>query len=198
MNAQPYTNGSLRIETPRLIIRELLAEDEDAMFDMDSDPEVHRYLGNRPYADIAETRRYIACVLQQYAEMGIGRWVVILKASGKVIGWTGFKRMTAMVNGHVGHLDFGYRFQRAHWGNGYGFEAAQAVLVYGIDVLNFKDIYGMTDIANEGSRRILEKLGFQFVEIFAYDDANTWHAHHGKPTTWYKLNAADNTFAAGI
>ena len=34
------------IETERLILREILHSDADAMFELDSDPEVHRYLGN--------------------------------------------------------------------------------------------------------------------------------------------------------
>ena len=36
------------VETERLILRELLAKDAEAMFAMDCDPDVHKFLGNNP------------------------------------------------------------------------------------------------------------------------------------------------------
>lgn len=176
---------SIQIETPRLIIREMLPTDEAGMFAMDNDAEVHRYLGNNAYTDIQQSRDNIAFIRQQYTDHGIGRWAVELKDSGEFIGWTGFKRIVEPVNGHVNHLDFGYRHARKFWGQGYGYEAAKAALDFGINVLGFHDIYAMTDVDNKGSRRILEKLGFRFVEIFAYNGQGLWLA--GKPTTWYQL-----------
>jgi ribosomal-protein-alanine N-acetyltransferase len=173
------------IETPRLIIRELTMADEAGMFEMDNDPEVHKYLGNRPYTDIQQSRDNIAFVMQQYNDNGIGRWAVELKDTGEFIGWTGFKLMTEPVNGHVGHYDFGYRHMQKHWGKGYAREAAKASLDYGIEKLGFSNIYAMTDPENKGSRHILEKLGFTFVEIFDYDGPPFWRA--GNPITWYKL-----------
>lgn len=175
----------IRIETPRLIIRELRMDDLDAMFEMDNDPEVHRYLGNNHYISIEQSRENIAYIQQQYKENGIGRWAVTLKDTGEFIGWTGYKLMRERVNGHINHYDFGYRHMRKHWRQGYAYEAAKAALDYGIDVLGFRDIYAMTDVDNTGSRHILEKLGFSFVEIFNYDGTPFWLI--GQPVTWYKL-----------
>lgn len=39
-------------ETERLILRELLPSDDYGMFELDSDHEVHRYLGNKPVTTI--------------------------------------------------------------------------------------------------------------------------------------------------
>lgn len=175
------------IETPRLLVREILPEDEAGMFAMDNDPDVHRYLGNKPYSDIQQSRDNIAFIRQQYADHGVGRWAVVLKDTGEFIGWTGFKRMVESVNGHVGHLDFGYRHARKFWRQGYAYEAAKAALDYGVGTLGFRDIYAMTDVDNEGSRRLLEKLGFRFVEIFPYDGQGLWMA--GLPATWYRLDS---------
>lgn len=177
------------LETPRLIIRELLPEDEPGMFAMDSDPEVHRYLGNHPYKEIQESRDNIDIIRRQYEENGIGRWAMLLKENGDFVGWTGFKLMREMVNGHINHYDFGYRLARRYWGRGLATEGARAALGYGIQVLGLKNIYGMTDIDNGASRHILESLGFKLVEIFAYDAPSVWKPQYGKPTTWYKLGA---------
>lgn len=176
---------NIRIETPRLIIRELLPEDAMQMFEMDSDPEVHKYLGNKPLTDIEEVHKVIVFVRQQYADNGIGRWAVTLKDTGEFIGWTGFKRFTETVNNHINHLDFGYRHMRRHWGQGYAYEAAKASLDYGIDTLGFKDIYAMTDVDNLGSRHLLEKLGFEYKKTFAYDGPSA--EFNGLPVTWYEL-----------
>jgi len=178
------------IETPRLIIRELQTGDVDGMFAMDSDAEVHRYLGNQHYTDIAQSRENIDIIRQQYLENGIGRWAMLLKDSGDFVGWTGFKQMRQMVNGHVDHYDFGYRLARRHWGKGLASEGARAALDYGIEVLGLRDIYAMTDVGNEASRHILESLGFNLVEIFSYDAPPTWRGFYGEPTTWYKLEDA--------
>jgi len=180
-------SNQLIIQTSRLIIREILPEDDEGMFAMDRDAEVHRYLGGNPNASIQQSRDNIAYIRRQYADYGIGRWAVTLKDSGAFVGWTGFKRMTEAVNGHTHHLDFGYRHARAFWCQGYGFEAAQAALNYGLDVLGFRAAFAMTDVENTASRRLLEKLGFRFVEIFPYDGAGLWL--QGKPTTWYELQA---------
>jgi len=174
------------IETERLIIRPILAGDDEAMFRMDSDPDVMKYIGRAPVTDIEETREIIRFVQQQYEDHGIGRWAMAHKNTNEFIGWTGYKFMTNKVNGHTGFYDFGYRLQQAHWGKGYATEAAIASLQYGIEKLGYKDIYAMTDINNAASRRILEKIGFKLVEIFAYDDSSYKWREPGEPTTWYK------------
>jgi RimJ/RimL family protein N-acetyltransferase len=74
------------VETERLILREMLPEDEKGMFELDSDPEVHRYLGNNPVKSIDQVRNIINSVRLQYKENGIGRWAVIEKASNEFIG----------------------------------------------------------------------------------------------------------------
>ncbi len=76
-------------ETDRLILRELLPTDVAGMFEMDSDPEVHRYLGNKPYSAIEESQANIEFIRRQYIENGIGRWATIEKETNNFVGWAG-------------------------------------------------------------------------------------------------------------
>ena len=177
---------SIFIETPRLIIRELEQNDAEAMFEMDSDPEVHKYVGRNPTKTVAFTRTVIDSVRQQYQDNGIGRWAVIEKATNTFIGWTGFKLMTEPVNGHINIHDFGYRFRKSKWGQGIGYESGLAALRYGVETIGLKDVYAMTDPDNIGSRRLLEKLGFRYVEDFLYDGPGGWR-DEGEMATWYQL-----------
>jgi RimJ/RimL family protein N-acetyltransferase len=69
------------IETERLIMRDLLLSDDDGMFELDSDPEVHRFIGNKPVQTIEESRKVIDIIRQQYEDNGIGRLAVIEKSA---------------------------------------------------------------------------------------------------------------------
>src|SRR5580704_19424837 len=97
---------SIYIETERLYIRELLAEDEPGLFEMDSDPDVHRYIARKPLKTMEEIRTMLQYVQQQYIDNGIGRWAVIEKDTNEFLGWTGFKLMKEIANGHINHYDY--------------------------------------------------------------------------------------------
>ena len=64
-------------ETERLILREILLSDDEGMFELDADKDVHKYLGNAPIANIDQARKTIQMIRQQYMDNGIGRWVII-------------------------------------------------------------------------------------------------------------------------
>jgi RimJ/RimL family protein N-acetyltransferase len=177
----------IHIETERLLIRELQASDDQGMFELDSDPEVMRYIGRKPVETIDESRGVIAFVRQQYEANGIGRWAVIEKDSGNFLGWVGFKLIQERTNNHIDFHDFGYRFLRKHWGKGYATESSIASLHFGKKELKLPDIYAMTDVNNGASRHVLEKLGFQLLDIFRFERNPGWRTEDDLDATWYKL-----------
>jgi len=67
------------VEIERLILREITLEDEVGLFQLDSDSDVHRYLGNKPVDNIEQIREVIKFIRQQYIDNGIGRWAIIEK-----------------------------------------------------------------------------------------------------------------------
>ncbi|GAA4469779.1 GNAT family N-acetyltransferase [Nemorincola caseinilytica] len=174
------------LETERCIIRPITMNDIAGMYEMDSDPGVHMYVGKKPVTSIEQSGEMIASIMQQYRDLGIGRWAVEEKATGRFIGWTGFKFIAGPVNGHANYIDFGYRFVKKAWGRGYATETGRAALHYGIRHLMFRDIFATTDVNNTASRHVLEKLGFRYTHTFAYDGEPTWRQPH-EPTTWYEL-----------
>jgi ribosomal-protein-alanine N-acetyltransferase len=164
-------------ETPRLILRELLPTDDAGMFELDSDPAVHLYLGNKPVTTLQQTRDIITSVRQQYIDLGIGRWAVIEKATGNFIGWSGLKLVTDTYNNHTNFYDVGYRFIKRYWGKGYATESALAALNYGFSEMKLLRINGMADVDNVASNAVLQKIGLQFVNVFE---------HKGIPHNWYE------------
>ena len=97
------------IETERLILRDFLETDQADLFELDSDPEVHRYLGNRPVKTIDEIKTVIHMVRQQYLDNQIGRWMMVEKATGNVLGWAGLKYIGNTMNSTSHFYDVGYR-----------------------------------------------------------------------------------------
>lgn len=166
------------VETERLILREILTEDEAALFELDSDPEVHKYVGRKPVETIEQIRLVIQFIRQQYMDFGIGRWAVIDKSNNQFIGWAGLKFFTDEINGISDFYELGYRFMKKHWGKGYATEAAKAIVRYGFEELELNEIYGMTDIENMASKKVLEKAGLHYVETFDFA---------GEPTDWFRI-----------
>lgn len=159
----------VHIETDRLIMRNLKDEDAQGMFAMDSDPEVHAFLGNKPIATLKDAENAINFIRGQYSAYGIGRWAVVEKESGEFIGWNGFKFMTDIVNNRTAYYDLGYRFMKKHWGKGYASEAAIATLNHGFIELGLKEIVGIADVAHTASNVILKKVGLIKRNEFQYD-----------------------------
>ncbi|OOG69842.1 GNAT family N-acetyltransferase [Flavobacterium sp. A45] len=166
------------IETERLILREVISSDDEGMFELDSNPEVHRFLGNKPVKHIDESRLYIENLKQQYTENGIGRWAVILKETNEFIGWSGIKLIKESINNHQNFYEIGYRFIQKHWGKGYATEAGLAFVDYAFNEMKVDALYAYADIGNKDSRKILEKLGMYYVNSFEYD---------GEEEVWYEM-----------
>lgn len=161
---------TFHIETERLILRELRPEDASAMFELDSNPEVHRYLGNNPITKSEQSEKTISFVRQQYADHGIGRWAAIEKLSGNFIGWSGLKFITTIENKRTHFYDVGYRLMPQYWGKGYATESAKAALKYGFETMKLEEIIGSAHQENKASRRALEKCGLTFVEQYTWQN----------------------------
>lgn len=160
-------------ETDRLLLREVVPTDQDGFFELDTDPDVHTYLGNKPITTIDQAQEAVQFIRQQYIDHGIGRWAVIEKESNAFVGWSGLKLITAPINGLSNYHDLGYRFVKSSWGKGYATEAALATIHYGFTTLKLDKICAIADIQNQASNRILSKIGLQRTDEFEYE--NTPH-----------------------
>ncbi|HMI03860.1 MAG TPA: GNAT family N-acetyltransferase [Pedobacter sp.] len=148
-------------ETDRIIMREIVMEDAPAMFEMDSDPEVQRYLHKNPIQTIDQAVSSIKYIRQQYIDYGIGRWAIIDKKTNQFAGWGGLKFRTDEVNGYTNFHDVGYRLLRKFWGQGFATESAKATLKYAFEELGLKVVYALADIDNKASINALRKSGLK-------------------------------------
>ncbi|MGG6229474.1 GNAT family N-acetyltransferase [Tenacibaculum sp. SDUM215027] len=173
------------LETERLILREFQKNDIEGIFELDSNPEVHKYLGNKPITSYKQAEDNITFIQEQHKERGIGRFACIEKSSGDFIGWSGLKLNQGekeTLNGFTNFIDIGYRLIPRFWGKGYASESAFASLDYGFKQMNYDIIYGAAETGNIGSNKILQKIGLQFVNEFDYK---------GIDVNWYELKKSD-------
>jgi len=171
----------IHLETDRLRLRDLSEQDLDGMFALDSDPEVHQYLGKKPITEKVAALNYIKDIKKQYTERGIGRWAVELKETGEFIGWCGLRLYNDYTfNNHTNFYDIGYRLRPKFWGKGYATEASKACLAYAWNVLKLEKVYGITEKENEASHKVLLKIGFDYLEDF-------YHEPHNMMLRWYSI-----------
>ncbi len=162
----------------RLRYRPLGPPDAAGLFALDSNPAVLRYLGTPPLTDLAQARAALARTADAYRAGAPARWAVELRATGEFLGWAGLKLNHEPVNGRVDFVDLGYRLLEPHWGQGYGTEAGRAWLAHGFEALRLPLIVGYAEAAHGASRRILEKVGLEFINLFDAAD--------GTPHAWYE------------
>jgi RimJ/RimL family protein N-acetyltransferase len=158
------------IETRRLTIRSFAESDIPAYAAIVADPEVTRFLGDGSPHTYEEAAAYVERCIRSEPEDGIARYAVILRETGELIGFCGFRR-------EHGHIDFGWRYARHAWGNGYATEAAAAVLDHGINTLKLSGITARSAVDNIGSIRVMAKIGMQF---------ETFGQLHGRKTVFYR------------
>jgi len=155
--------------------------DLEGMFELDSDPEVHKYLGNKPVKQIEESQKILESVSIQYKERGIGRWAAIEKNSGNFIGWSGLRLNTEYnMNGFTKYYDLGYRFIKRYWGKGYATESGKASINYAFNNLKLPELYATTEIGNQASHNALLKIGLKYVEDFYFEQEKL-------NLRWYKI-----------
>ncbi|WP_346881855.1 GNAT family N-acetyltransferase [uncultured Algibacter sp.] len=169
------------IETERLILRALRLSDLNGMYELDANPNVHKYLGNKPIKTKAEAKKILESVLQQYKDRGIGRFAVVEKASGAFVGWSGIRLNTEYnMNGFTRYYDVGYRLIERFWGKGYATESGRASVKYAFDTMKLPELYATTHVDNEASHKALLKIGLHYVENFYFE-------HEKMDLRWYKI-----------
>jgi ribosomal-protein-alanine N-acetyltransferase len=146
------------IETNRLTIRSFLESDIPEYAAVVADPEVKTFLGDGSPHSYEQAATYIYDCMRSETEEGIARYAVILRETGELLGFCGFKKA-------YDYIDFGWRYARRAWGKGYATEAAAAVLDYGINTLKLCDIVAESAVENVGSVRVMEKTGMQFEAV---------------------------------
>jgi ribosomal-protein-alanine N-acetyltransferase len=151
------------LETPRLVLREFVPEDADALAVVISDAETMRYYP-APF-DRAGVEEWIERNRRRYQADGFGLWAMVLKSTGELTGDCGLIRQEVDGGGEV---EIGYHVRRDLWGRGLATEAARACRDYGFANLPVNRLVSLIRPENLSSRRVAEKNGMKIIKEFSW------------------------------
>lgn len=158
------------LETQRMILRELTFEDEDNLMDLDSDPEVMKYLTLGTPSTRIEIKEALIRVRELFLKHNgrYGLWAAIEKDSGKFMGWFLFRPDKAEPD-NTDRIELGYRLKKEFWGKGFATEGSRALLKKGFEEYKIPVIFAMAMKRNTSSWHVMKKLGMTYVREYPYD-----------------------------
>lgn len=154
------------VETNRLLLRELVADDFEDVFQIKSDEKVVKYLtwgpSNREYT-LNSLLKQIAFQSEENRKIYV--LAVELKSIKKVIG----NALFMVKEDDFEIAEIGYFINSNFWKRGYGEEIVYALLDLGFRQLRMHRIYATCDTENFGSINLLKKVGFRLEGHFIKD-----------------------------
>lgn len=148
--------GTIKIETNRLILRKFKIEDADIMYrNWASDDEVTKYLTWPTHKNVNETRSILAGWVERYSDPAFYNWVIVLKEIGEPIG----SLSVVKYDEKTASATIGWCMGKRWWGQRIMPEAARAVLQYLFEEIGFNRIAAQHDKENPKSGRVMQKIG---------------------------------------
>jgi RimJ/RimL family protein N-acetyltransferase len=148
------------IETPRLLLRPMRAEDAPPLLRVFGDPMVMAAFDEVPF-DLPQMERWVERNLAHQDAHGYGLFTVIHKQRNEVIGDCGLERMDIGENKSV---ELGYDLRSDCWNQGLATEAATAVCRYAFERLGLPRLVSLIRQGNIPSRRVAQKVGMRHVD----------------------------------
>lgn len=142
------------LETPRLILRPLTADDFDDYAAMLADPEVGRFLFAQGGMSREDSWRNLALFLGHREIRGYSNWAAVEKSTGRFVGRVGPWQPLGWPG-----LEIGWCLVREFWGKGYATEAARAALRHCFDELDAEEVISLIRVGNARSVRVAERIG---------------------------------------
>ena len=151
----------LMIETERLVLSHLTADDAEFVLELLNQPSFIRFIGDKGVRTLDDARRYIAeGPARSYEVNGFGLNLVRLKANDTRIGICGVLKRDTLPD-----PDIGFAFLPSFWNQGYALESAAAVMTHARETLGLRRILAITSPDNEASEKLLGKIGLRFCRL---------------------------------
>ena len=162
------------IKTERLILRPWREDDFEPFARLNADPRVMEYFPGiltREASD--QLAKRISTAMN---EQGWGLWAVTIPQVADFIGFIGLNPVSFAAH-FTPAIEVGWRLAYEFWNKGYATEGAKAVLEYGFETLNLKEIVSFTTEQNMRSRGVMEKIGLQHTQKDGFDHPNLPEGH---------------------
>ena len=156
------------LETERLVLRQFTVADAEYLLHMEREPDVLRYVGRKPLADIDAYRNKIQITFLPFYDKpgGYGPCAIIEKISAEFVGGCSLRPGTdsnfaAEMGFGPDEAEMGYGLRKPSWGRGYATELAQALVRRAFTELGAISVVACVTVDNLASVRVLEKAGLR-------------------------------------
>ena len=161
------------MDTVRLRLVPLANEHIKFEIELDSDPEVMRYISGRASSPEEVKRAHQRRVAAAAEVAGLGFWAGF--AGDEFVGWWILQPPNGPDQPRVaGEADLGFRVLRRRWRRGYASEGARELIRYGFEDVGLNRIFAQTMAVNAASRATMAAVGLSFNRAFIsgepYDD----------------------------
>jgi len=158
------------LTTERLRLEPLTNDHTELLVELDSDPEVLRFVFGRALTRAEVVEDWMPRRTRPDADArGLGYWSGFTRTPmPRFLGWWSL----AVDDADPAAAELGYRLRRDAWGLGYATEGARALLSHAFGTVGLGRVWAETMAVNTGSRRVLEKCGLRHVltEVREWDD----------------------------
>ncbi|QIH37448.1 GNAT family N-acetyltransferase [Flavobacterium sp. Sr18] len=152
INFSPFPN----LETERLLLRRVDANDINEIFALRSNPETMKYIP-RPLVKTDEDALEHIAMIDSKIDSNEGiNWAITLKDNPKLIGVIGHYR----IKPENYRAELGYMLLPEYHGKGIVSEAVKEAVKYGFQVMKLNSLEAIIDPENHASAKVLEKNGF--------------------------------------
>jgi RimJ/RimL family protein N-acetyltransferase len=146
----------LTLETDRLILRPFAVNDSAFILRLLNEPSFIANIGDKRVRSLEQAADYLReGPMASYERHGHGLLAVVLRETMQPIGMCGLLKREEFED-----IDIGYAFLPEAWSQGFARESAAAVLEFARQALGRTRIIALVSPHNQGSIRLLEKLGF--------------------------------------
>lgn len=147
-----------RMETKRLIIRDFLLSDAEAIFYFSQEDSLKQWLPDQVYSDIYEAKETLEFLISRYPHKELPFVLAVVeKESNELVGHVGLSRIKK-------GIEIGYAIGKQHQNKGYASEAVAAFSNWGKKESGVGEIYGVVNSKNYASIKVLENAGFRFIK----------------------------------
>jgi ribosomal-protein-alanine N-acetyltransferase len=157
--AGKYKPISTELQTKRTTLTLLHEDDLPAMTAMAQEPETFRYVKKLRVMTDTQYQEFLRLKLEQIRLKTGYHWAVWLRRDGRFVGAVNLNPI-----GDSKRLQIGCQLKREFWGQGLATELTARVLKFAIKEAGLKEVYGVFEKENIVSRRLLDRLGFAWVE----------------------------------
>jgi RimJ/RimL family protein N-acetyltransferase len=175
------------LRTPRLVLRQWRDDDLAPFAELNADPEVMLHFPS--VLTRAQSDAFALGARTHIATLGWGLWAVEALEGSPFIGFVGLSRPRFEAH-FTPAAEIGWRLAREHWGKGYATEAARAATSFAFAELDLEEIVSFTTVANEPSRRVMERLGMTHDPADDFDHPLLPPGHPQRRHVLYRLRAA--------